>query len=199
MLPGAPPGSGFAAAVRRRVRADLGRVRGQRDAGQPPQRRRLPRLRDAPARVHRDVHARGHVVGAPPAVAPHVRGRVRASPEPALLQHRERHEVGARDAARARQLLRPHEVRPRLGGVLRRRGHEGHVAAPERVLAPPVSHRRELPAARSSATSATTWGSRTSCGASTTRTTKARSRTRGCTCGARSRACRPTRSSRWSR
>ena len=103
------------------------------------------------------------------------------------------------DPARARQLLRPDEVRPRLRGVLRGRGDEGHVAAPERVLAPPVPRRRELPAARSSAISATRSGSRTSCGASTTRTTRGRSRTRACTCGARSRACRRPRSSRWSR
>ena len=41
VLPGAPPGSGLPRCTRR-VRADLGRVRGVRDAGEPSQRRRSP-------------------------------------------------------------------------------------------------------------------------------------------------------------
>ena len=77
--PGRSARLGLPPAVRGRVRAHLGGVRGERDAGQPPQRRRHPRLRHAPARVHRHVHARGHLVGAPPAVAPDVLGRVRAA------------------------------------------------------------------------------------------------------------------------
>ena len=51
VLPGAPPGSGFLPLYARRVRAHLGGVRSQRDAGQPPQWRRHPRFRHAPARV----------------------------------------------------------------------------------------------------------------------------------------------------
>ena len=91
---------GRAPALRPGLRADLVRVRGERDARQPPQRRRHARLRAVPARVDGDVHARGDVVGTPRAVAPDVQRSVRAPPGPALREHRDGHRVVARGAPR---------------------------------------------------------------------------------------------------
>ena len=88
-------------------------VRGARHAGQPPQRQRASRRWARSSRRHRDVPARGHVVGAPRALAPHLRRRARASPRPAVRVHRAGHRVGARAARPARLLLRPHAHRGR--------------------------------------------------------------------------------------
>ena len=67
-------GLGRTAALRARLRADLARVRGARASGEPPQRQRGAghgRLPGGPG----GVPARGHLVGAPHAVAPALRRR----------------------------------------------------------------------------------------------------------------------------
>ena len=81
------------AALRTRLRTDLGSVRGARHADQPPQRQRLARLRRLP-RGEGDVPPRGHVVGAPHAVAPDLRRRDGAPPDAAVRVHRAGHRRG---------------------------------------------------------------------------------------------------------
>ena len=70
---------GRAAALRPRLRADLGGMRGPRHADQPPQRQRRAGHGPVP-RGPDDVPARGHLVGAPGAVAPRLLRRDGAPP-----------------------------------------------------------------------------------------------------------------------
>ncbi len=96
---------GCAAAVRARLRADLGRLRGPRPADQPPQRQRRPR--HGPLRRGADdVPARGHLVGPPHPLAPHLLRRDGTPPHAAVRVHRAGHGLDPRGADPPRLLPR---------------------------------------------------------------------------------------------
>ena len=102
LLPGAPPGSGvepiYAAEYEPIWAAceDFGMPLNHHAGGG------VPDFGTALPRVDGDVHARGHVVGAPRALAPHVQRRVRAPSDAAVHDDRDRLGLDRRHARRAR-------------------------------------------------------------------------------------------------
>ena len=188
---------GRAAALRPRLRTDLGRVRGPRPAGQPPQRQRGARHGRLPGGPD-DVPARGHLVGPPHALAPHLLGRDGAPPRPAVRLHRAGHGVDPRGADPPRLLPRAARRAPaarRLaGGEVRRRRGRPAVAVAVGVLGPPVPPRLQLHPPPRGRRCATPSASTASCGAATSPTSRAAGRSRASTCAWRSPACPRTRS-----
>ena len=114
LLPGAPPGSGLEP-LYSRASTRCGGLRGGRPARQPPQRQHGARAR-RPGHRQGDVHVRGHLVGPPVAVAPHLRRGARAPPRSAVRLHRAGHGLDPRDPRHPRLLLFPDGLDGRVPG-----------------------------------------------------------------------------------
>ena len=117
------------------------------------------------------VHARGHLVGPPVPVAPHLRRRARAPSRPAVRLHRAGHRLDPRDPRHPRLLLPPDGHRDRLPGA--------RVGAARRLAARPCDRASTGPASATSGRAscarprrpcATPSASTRSCGAATTPT-----------------------------
>ena len=197
LLPGAPPGSGVPPLYAPGLRTDLGGVRGPRHADQPPQRQRRARHGPVPGGPD-DVPARGHVVGPPRPLAPHLLGRDGAPPHAAVRLHRAGHGVDPRGAHPPRLLPRP-PVRARAAPAARRRRSSAPASstscrcrrrstgARQCHLGSSFIRRHEVGDARRRSASTA------SCGAATTPTSRAAGRSRASTCAWRSPACPRTR------
>ena len=137
--PGRAARLGPAPALRAGLRADLGGVRGARHARQPPQRQRRTRLRRLP-RGQGHVPPRGHVVGAPHALAPDLRRRARAAPRPAASSFTEQGTAWLPEQLQTLDYYIARMSAPtRLaGGRVRRRG-DGEAVAARRASTGPAS------------------------------------------------------------
>ena len=146
LLPGTPPGLGLPQLFDPLLRPAVAGVRRARHAGQSPHRQRgSPTM--GPTDVDAvDVPARGVVVGAPRAHAPHRRRCARTPPRHAVGVHRAGHRVGARRARRSSTTSSTawrNAGRFAGAGVGPRRGRAA-VAEAQRVLGAAVPRRREL-------------------------------------------------------
>ena len=105
----------------------------------------LPDFGDARSGAGDHAH-RARVVRAPRGVAPDLRRRARAAPEPARRAHRAGDGLDPARRRDARLVPPAHDARRRGRSGVLRRGRQGHVADAERVLPAQLLGRRELPA-----------------------------------------------------